>query len=261
MDGTLRDLAERWRCGRRAALRAVVAGASADASEDDLLKGALAENAEAANRGVFENSLRLGVGFARYHGTELSLEEVPSALCAQSSPCCAGTWERVEGEPAMRLERSGCAASQLGPAACDYWREAIDGLVLGVTGGIRHARYQSLGHGDSVCVDVLYVNPESVLRYGPIPSDVRDALAAVSRQARMFDSRLNVEFVGLSEGVLFYRETSPGGPSEVSVTSFVERAVRRRFPHLRLQEVSPRPVLTGDGAAASDAGHQTESCP
>jgi hypothetical protein len=228
-------------------------GAHADDAEDDLLRGALAENAEAANRGAFENSLRLGVGFARYHGTELALEEVPSALCEQASPCAAGTWVRVEGEPAMRLERSGCAAAQLGPGACDYWREAIDGLVLGVTGGIRHARYQSVGHGDATCVDVLYVNPESALRYGPIPSDVAAALEAISRQARMFDSRLKVEFVGLSEGVLFYREASTGGPSEVSVTSFVARAVRRRFPHLRLQEVSPRPVLAGDGAAASES--------
>lgn len=243
MRSTLEELGERWRCARRSALRSVATQGTAEESEEELLVRGLEADSEASTRKVFENSLQLGVGYARFHRTELPLDDVPDAVTSSSSPCAQGTWTQVDGEPALRLERAGCPASRLGPAACDYWREAMSGLVLGVTGGVLHSRHRSVGHGDGACVDVFYLDPESPLHYGPIPDDVAAELEAVVRLARSFDSRVRVEFAGISEGTLYYRATSAAGPGGVSVTSLVERAVRRRLPGLRLQEVSPRPVL------------------
>lgn len=161
-------------------------------------------------------------------------------------PCATRACRRVDGQSAVLLEREGCGASELGPSGCDYWREAVDGFVLGVSGGILHARHRSVGHGDASCVDVLYVRPESPLRYGPIPAEMKPVLDRVTRQARAFNSRQRIEFVGLSEGVLYYRCTSPAGSGEVSTNTMVERAARARFPNLKVQEISPRPVIAGD---------------
>ena len=76
----LSDLAERWRCARRAALKAVVpldGTDPPDGTEDSWLRRALAQDVEATHRQVFENSLRLGLGFARYYDHELALDVGP----------------------------------------------------------------------------------------------------------------------------------------------------------------------------------------
>ncbi len=258
----LSDLAERWRCARRAALKAVVpldGTDPPDGTEDSWLRRALAQDVEATHRQVFENSLRLGLGFARYYDHELALDDLPTAVATLASPCASGTWSRDEDEPALRLSRSGCAMAALGPAACDYWREALDGLLLGITGGIRHARHRSVGHGDGDCLDVAYVDPESELRYGPIPEEMTAGLAEVERLARTFAGGTRLEFLGISEGVLHYEQTN-GHPGQVSVTSLVERALRRRFPTLKLREVSPRSVLA-DADSDSDGSHEGMSVP
>jgi hypothetical protein len=242
------DVALRWHHARRAALRAVVVEADGTESEDELLSRALARNADDANRKVFDNSLRLGLGFTRFFEKEFSLGELPSVLEELGVPCLAGAWNPVEDEPAITLERAGCPAGALGRATCDWWREAIDGFVLGITGGIRHARHASIGHGDGRCVDVLYVLPESQLRFGAIPSELHEGLERVRRMAKSFDSSVDVEFLGISEGTLLYQLKRSGCGGDLSMSSVVERDLRRRYPQLGLREISPRSVLA-DGAA------------
>lgn len=241
------DLSARWRHARRAALRAQLPESGPEAGDDDLLAAGLAANADDATKRVFDNSLRLGVGFTRAFDKELSLGELPAALSELEAPCLAGTWAPAEGdEPALTLARDGCPAAKLGPAACEFWREAIDGLVLGITGGIRHARHESVGHGGARCFDVVYVRPESPLRFGAIPSEIRDALEEVRRTAATFDSTVRVDFMGISQETLYYQLTRAGCGGDLSISSVVERAVRRRLPDLKLREISPRPVLGTD---------------
>ncbi len=247
MSDPLEDLAARWRHARRSALRAGLPGSTSAESEEDLLSRALASSAEDAQKRAFDNSLRLGVGFARYFDKEFTLGELPDVLAALGAPCLVGEWRPAsDGEPALFLERKGCPSASLGPSACDFWREAIDGLVLGITGGIRHSRHESKGHDDARCLDVVHVRPESPLRFGAIPSDVRAGLEGARRMARAFDSTVDVEFLGISQGTLFYQLNKAGCGGELSVKSLVEREVRRRFPRLDLREISPRSVLTGD---------------
>lgn len=240
---SLQDLSERWRRARRAALLAVVATATADEAEEKLLAQALALDCESTLRKVFDNSLKLGDGFARFFRTELELEDLPTALAQLLTPCVSGTWAEAEAEAVLRLERDGCPFAAQGAAACDYWREAISGLVLGMS-GVRHARHASLGHGDASCIDVLYVIPESKHRFGPIPDELHEPLERAARLAKRFDSRIEIEFLGISEGVLYYHEKR--GSSEISMAAQLERAIHRHFPNLALRELSPRPVLTGE---------------
>jgi len=243
MDPELRDLSQRWQFARRAALRSVLPESTGAESHDELLVAALAADAEGAIKAVFDNSLALGAGFARYYGTELPLHALPDTLASLGVPCLLGEWARDEHEPALRLTRAGCPSGALGAGACHFYREAIDGLVLGLTGGILHARHESAGNGGERCVDVFYLDPESDLRFAPIPDEMVGVLEGVLRQAKTFNARADVTFLGLSEGVLYWREGGAHEPGTVSVRSLVERGVQRRFPDLRLREISPRSVL------------------
>ncbi len=250
MDEALVDLADRWRRARDAALRPF---APADTEPAALLATALESlragqplesAADEAQRRAFDNSLRLGRGFARTYGVELTLEQLREVLPRLGVPCLHGAVREIEG--GFYLERSGCALGPLGPAACDFMREAIHGLVLGITGDLRHARHESRGHGGETCVDLLHADSASALRFGPIPEATREVLDGVTRVARMFDSASEITFLGVSENVLTYRIDRRAGPGDVSVRALVERTVRRKLPALSLQEISPRPVLDGD---------------
>lgn len=242
------DLAGRWRRARRAALVAVVPGASADTSEDELLVQALDCSADDTLRRLFDVSLRLGQSFRAYYRLELPLADVVRLLPELEVPCAARTWAAVPGEAAQRAERAPCDAWSRHPRACEAWREAIHGLALGVTGEVRFARHASRGAGDPRCVDVLYVHPLSPARFGPIPDELRPGLDAIRRTARAFDGALEIEFLGLSEGVLYYRaQRASGADGDAGhVTTSIEHDLRRRFPGLVTREVSPRPVFTPD---------------
>ncbi len=234
----LMDLASRWQRARRAAQTVAVAdGAPGEAATTD------AVDASAQRRG-FDNSLRLGEGFRRHHAP-VRLADLPFVLeqLAPTAPCLAGTWTPRPEDEALTLERTGCPAAGDGPAVCDWWREAIAGLVLGVTGDVRHDRHCSRGHGGARCVDVFYRDPQSPLRFGPIPDAMRGDLDAVARSVAILDSACVIEFLGLSEDVLYYRLPTAVAGGGVRGQPLVERSLRRRFPHLSPREVTPRPVF------------------
>lgn len=238
------ELAERWSRARRAALASVLGLSREEVAraEESVLVAVAGESApEELFRRVFENSLRLGKGFARHHGGVVGLEELPGALGRLGVPCLRGAWRRAEDEPAEFLEREPCqpGATAIG---CDYWREACDGLVLGLSGGIRHTRHASAGHGDARCLDVLYVDPESPLRFGLLPDELREALEPTRRLIQRFRGGGEVRFLGVSEGVLLY-QLSADCAGKTVLRELVERCVRRRFPHLTPREMSPRGVL------------------
>lgn len=241
------DLAERWRRARRSALRAVVAEDVADdVTDDDLAVRALERAADDALRAVFDVSRRLGLSFRAYYRVELPLADLVRLLPAIGAPCTSRDWSPISGDAAQRAERAPCGVWSQHPRACALWREAIDGLVAGLSGEVRFARHASRGAGDGRCVDVLHVHPRSPSRYGPIPEAMRDGLDAIARTARALDGALDVELLGMSEGVLYYRAQRAGGVGAGEVSTSIEPAVRRRFPDLVIREVSPRPVLTPD---------------
>lgn len=245
------DLGERWRRARAAALGLP---ASPGAPEGPGLAAALAADPAGALQRVFLNSLRLGQGFTRFFRAEITLVELPDLLPRLGLPCLQGCYRHERGGAAVILERPRCAAgAELGAAVCDFHREAILGLSLGVTGEVELVRHESAGHGASRCVDVFHADPdpESPLRFGPISAAVREELSAVTSTVHAFDSHAELRFLGVSEGVLFYRLGASARPGGLHLQSIVERSVRRRLPGIELREVSPRPVLSGEDHADS----------
>jgi hypothetical protein len=249
----LNDLAQRWSRARRSALCAVLEQPSSDQSEAELLTLAAVKDLRETMRRGFDNSVRLGRGFAR-NFRPLSFAELPALLAhlAPAAPCLAGTVQPID-KAGWLLTRNGCSCVP-SPHQCDWWREVTDGLVVGLTGQVseqqgdtvvRHTRHRSLGHGDDTCVDVLYADAESPLRYGSIPEHMRAGLDTVARTIARFDSTKKVTFLGLSEGVLLYqlRQHGCGEDGAIDVAHTLERTLARRFPKLALLEISPRSVL------------------
>ncbi|MBE2252380.1 MAG: hypothetical protein IAE78_22795 [Myxococcus sp.] len=233
----LADLERRWQHARLSALRGV-AGRRDDESEAALTERAFEVDAPEAARKTFENSLVLGKGFARVVAP-VGFDEVPEVLGALKSPCHQGAWRAVDDEPGFVLERAPCGA----PASvCDKWREAADGLVLGLTGDARSTRHRSGGRGDDTCVDVVYLAPDSPLRYGFIPEAMATGLAAVARFLNQMKGT-EVRFLGVSEGVLLYELDVDGCGGGPAVNELLSRAVKSRWPTLELRDVSPRAVL------------------
>lgn len=240
-------LRTRWQRARRAAIEAVVPGReSASADDATLLRQALASNAADAERRVFDNGLRLGDSYRKYHQVSLELAALPAIAdeLSQGAPCLHGSWRAEDDEAALVLERPGCPMGAGGPAVCDWWREAISGLVLGLTGGLRHTRHRSVGHGADQCVDIIYTDPTSTRRFGPIPAEMRAPLADVARSVAILDSSCRVEFLGLSDDVLYYQLPAASCGGGVRGQPLIERGIQRRFPRLALCEVTPRPVLS-----------------
>lgn len=244
----LQDLAARWRRSRRAAATAITGPVAESAPEDELLHCASEVDLAGLHRALFENGVRLGEGFRRTHRT-VGLAELPETLAALGSPCLGPAAWTAAGEGAWKLERLPCAATC--PAAtCDAWRESIDGLVLGLTGGARHTRTSSRGHGQHVCVDVLYEDAESPLRHGELDDALIPTLESVQRFVRLFKGA-DVRFLGVSEGVLLYQlDTSGCDSTRDTARSLIERMLEKKLPHLRVRELSPRAVLDPTQGAA-----------
>lgn len=236
--GRAQDLAARWQRARLSALRAVV-GEAAQGSEAELLACALEVDPAQTFTRVFDNSARLGAGFKRHFREHHTLATLPALLGALGVPCLRGAWRTTSG--AALLERPPCAATQ-GAGVCDWWREAIDGLVAGLSDEARHARHRSLGHGDGACLDVLYDDPEGTARFGPLPPEVEQAAQPIARLVRRLAAGVTLELLGVSEGVLLYRLQGQGGAAPAPARALVEGALAQKLPGLHFKELSPRAV-------------------
>ncbi len=231
---TLIDLESRWARARRAALRAV-AGCVEGEPDAVLAERAFEVDALEAARVTFDNSLMLGKGFRRHHAP-VAFSELGATLDALEGPCLRGKWALHPREAAWVLERQPCGGCA---AVCDSWRESLDGLVLGLSGEGRATRHRSGGHGDSSCVDVVYLDPQSRLRFGFIPEEMREGLDAVEKFLGSLKGT-RVRCLGVSEGVLAYELEVDGCGGTEAVTALLTRAVKARWPELALRDVSPR---------------------
>lgn len=241
-DARAADLSARWALARLAALRTIV-GERAQGNEVELLAAALEVDTPGTLRRVFDNSARLGAGFRRHYRQHLTLGTLP-ALLAQLDIAClkGGHWRTAES--AAQLERPACVAERKA-GRCDYWREAIDGLVVGLSDQVRHTRHRSFGHGDDACLDVLYDGPASEARYGPLPAGAAEAVHGIQRLLSRFSQQFKLTLLGLSEGVLLYRLDGDAGTVPEPVQTLIERELTKLFPHFERRELSPRPVYGG----------------
>ena len=253
------DFLNRW---RRARIRALVELArlseNADLDETELLASVPSDRHDEALRQIFDVSRTLGLSAARYLGMTWELDDLSDVLGQSGLPCIGGAWLGGSDQTHRVLHRDGCSGGRkIGPLWCDYWREALDGLVMGVGEDERLARHASVGHGDSECVDVLFLDERvrtvplaseeaggSSRRYGEIPDAMREILQPIAE--RLEKSRAKLYLDGFSEGILYYRIESPDGPvcgpgGRLVHESF-QRDASKLFQDLRFQDTGPLAV-------------------
>jgi hypothetical protein len=258
------DFARRWARARLAAFRGNDPRAPAgDVQEQVLLEERFAgvgEDAgprgEALLRAVFDNSRKLGAGLAVRLGVTFEVQDLQALLEAAGPPCLSGRWS--ERERARVLERPGCGfARAAGAHACDYWREALDGLVMGLGDRERVARHACARRGDGACIDVLFLDGSaegsregnaagSTPAWAPLPENMAIDLQEAAEYFR-HKTGIGVDLKGVNEGVLHFRfEGSTDGrcaPGAASTRYFSE-LVHARFPGLRLMDITPQAVLS-----------------
>lgn len=255
----LSDFLSRWKRARLRVLSDLVEvpdGSSID--EADILASLPLDRREALLRGVFDASRLLGLSLARYLGMTWELEDFSDVLEQSGLPCIGGAWKNGSSSTHRLRQRTGCdVGKRLGSLWCDYWREALDGLVMGVGEDERLARHASMGHGDTECTDVLFYDErvrtvplaseaamERSRRFGDVPDQMRNALLPIAK--RLDQSRAKLYLDGFSERTLYYRIESPDGPVCGPGGRLVHESFQREassvFPDIRFQDTGPLAV-------------------
>lgn len=254
----LEDFLARWKKARISALRTL----GGDALEEEVLLAQLKDhNREELLRRVFDFSRKFGLSAAKHLGLTFEVTDLAEILRKSGMNCIGGAW--VPHNAAYVLKRPGCASFKiLGSLGCDYWREALDGLVMGVGENERLARHRSLGHGDSECVDILFFEEFTIPRvlsaescapvlpkqkYGPIETDVLDKFQPVF--ARFKQMKIQLVLEGISEGTLYYRLDPEkgvlcGAGGKLMHETFL-RDTKKLFPDLDALDAAPLAVYGG----------------
>lgn len=245
------DLDRRWRLARAAALSGVV-GPGVDPLEDEPWAISLAMSAasEATLRLVYDNGRRLGLGFARFHGGPVASKDLRALLGGLTSPCLRGAWA-AEPNDALCLRRAKCADAERG--TCDFWREALSGLIHGLTEDLIHVRHASpAGGGD--CLDVVHGDPEGPWRFAALDADLASRLEAAQVTLRVLAPGVRVVFKGALEGVVQYERLGEGcGPEAMPDAATFDAILERFAPGTGFRDISPRAVLDHNADATATA--------
>lgn len=264
-DFNLVDFALRWKKARMAALQVSLSiTVLNNSSEFEILASVPELSRDAVLRSVFDYSRKFGVSASRHLGVSLEISDFSDLLQHVEIPCYASPW-RTHNQ-AQVLERDGCESlSALGSFGCDYWREALDGLIMGAGDSERLSRHRSRGHGDLQCVDVLFSEDYTIprvissttakadsasssgVKFGPVPQDVQAALEEIGKNFEQMKVRFQVR--GFSEGVLYYElEAKEGvlcGAGGKLLHDSLLLSFAEKIPNLIARDVAPLAVYGG----------------
>jgi len=199
-------------------------------------------------KNIFDHSRALAASFSKFLGLTFEIEDFQKLLENSDIPCVQGKWE--SRETSKTLSRSGCDfCPKAGASACDYWREALDGLVMGLGEKERLARHESVRHGDQKCIDVIFFEIDSRKKesqaFGPLPEHMSQKISEICLD---FENKMktSVEVKGLSEGILYFEfkastDNLCGGTNLLTYT--FQRKIQKVYPGIALKEISPRAVL------------------
>lgn len=259
----LKEFQGKWKKARLSALMEVLGDKSDGISDEEiLLKKVDTDTKEKVLRKVFDNSRRLGLSVSKFLGLSWEATDLADLLPHVHIPCFSYTWKKHNS--AFVLERAGCDFySKMGSLGCDYWREALDGLVMGVGENERYARHRSIGHGDFECLDVLFTEefrPPRVVgatdlaerkiigqKFGLIPVPMYESLKPIARHFKSMKITLILE--GLSEGILYYRLDAEegvlcGAGGKLMHDTF-SREMAKLHPNTAICDVEPLAVYGG----------------
>lgn len=259
------DFSKRWKSARLSAIRSVL---NADLLEETELSQSLIQSDEQSlllkikndqesrlYRAIFDSSRKFALSAVRYLNYTFELSDLQEVLPQLGSFCFSGQW--LKHNNAFVQKRDPCVQFSLGGVLfCNYWREALDGLVTGLGENERYTRHRSAGHGDQECLDVLFeesfktpriVKDERLLRYGVVPDQLLIDLEPLKEKFK--NMKINMQLDGFSEGTLYYRlEVDSGvlcGAGGRLMHDLFLKEMKKLYPQYQVQDSSPLAVYGG----------------
>lgn len=243
---TVEGLSQRWKKAREASFRTHFE--SLDESDFfNKINQIPIEKFEEIIKETFLNSKKLGQSYQKNYKIAWERSDFVEHLTKMNSPCLKGRWS--EKEKANVLTRKSCEGAKFGSRYCQYWREAIDGLVLGLSDEVGYVRHCSVNSGDSDCVDIFFqdeVIPTDAIwsnqhRWGRLPKDMQSDLQEIEKKFQ--DLEIDLKFLGLAEKNLFYKlepkKNLTCGTAGTLYRNRLEKIVSEKFPLVQLKDASP----------------------
>lgn len=241
------DFSTRWQRARIGSILKVLPDIK-EGSESEMIHEASKQSEETHDlilKELFHNCWRLGQSTKRFFGLSWELDDFKDVLEKESIPCLKGEWTRSAEH--VVLKRSGCRqGTETGSFACSYWREALDGIVMGCGQSVHYARLKNTLFDSAPCEDIFFLEKmESQHLYPPVPDSILTTLNPV--MASISRMHVTVQFRGLRDGNLYYELLAKPSLSCSSVLSIarnlLQQALNKHLPHIKLVDVAPRSVL------------------
>lgn len=243
---SIEEFLSRWQRARTACLLKMLPEAT-QLTEQALLQEASKLPEDSQNhilKELFHNCWRLGQSTKRFFGLSWDLEDFADVLQTESIPCLKGTWSRSREH--VVLKRPGCHQGQsIGSFACHYWREAVDGIVMGCGQSVHYARLKNTFFDNDPCEDVFFLeNTGSEHLYPPVPESMLATLKPVMESISRI--QVTVQLRGYRDGNLYYQFHTKDSLSCSSVPSIarnlLQQAVHKHLPNITLVDVEPKSV-------------------
>jgi len=247
LSNTIFDLRQRWEKSRLSAIRTL----TTFQTEFEFFKqiSTLSETEfDSLIKKIFLNSKTLGMGYQKKYSIVWERSDISIYFQNLGSPCLMGGWDLRK--TANVLTRFGCQDGKLyGGRVCLYWREAIDGLVLGLSEDVGFVRHASFNSGGDNCVDIFYQEEKNLTdaiwsspyRWGKISKDMLETLLVIEN--KFLEYKIKLKFLGQTEQNLFYKMESKEnlicGATGSIYRNILESSVKDKFPAVQLQDASP----------------------
>lgn len=223
-------------------------------SEHEIEKKALS-NLENISEEKFELLLRKIFDLSREFGLKilaesetLDLEKISGILNLLEIPCIEESFVYDEKNNSAKSIRNNCLCSA-NEKSCQYWRESIDGLIMGLGDNERYVRHSSILYGkNDNCTDVIYDSSLNDMRWGEIPLEILNSLNNVIEKYQKKDIQIILK--GFNEKTLYFqikdKDTNLSGFRRKFILENMEATFNKKFPDFNLFEISPRAVIEGE---------------
>lgn len=205
------------------------------------------EEKESLFRKIFDLSRKIGLEILEK--TEyLTIKETIETINGLKIPCIDDSFKFDEKTKSANSTRKTCICNA-NETSCQYWRESLDGLIMGLGDNERYVRYQSILFGkNETCVDVIYDSSVNDLKWGEIPFEISSNLKHIIEKYQ----KKNVEIIlkGLNEKNLYFqikdKDSNLAGFRRKYILENFEETFKKKFPDFNPIEISPRAVIEGE---------------
>src|SRR5690606_39175007 len=150
------------------------------------------EDKELILKEIFLKSRDYGLGLKTINKATLTLDDITGIIKILKVPCFMGNWSVEPSLHYYTLERTVCPLKEKSSFICEYWQEAMDGLIMGLGESERFSRHRSLVKGENQnCLDVIYDSDYIDLRWGDIPDQLKKSCQPLINHLDRKSTRLN----------------------------------------------------------------------